>query len=145
MIAIRPIQEADLPALSVLLDELSGARSDPGKAAEIFRIMERQDQYLVLGAFCDGRLAGTAMGIFCLDLAGACRPFMVVENVAVSSGHRRKGIGRQLMLALEEAARQRGCYYMILVSGKQRMEAHRMYESLGYKNEGAVGFRKHFD
>lgn len=145
MISIKPIEEEHLPQLSLLLEELTGTGADPAVFGQTYRMIRQNEHYLVMGAFHGGELAGTAMGIVCLDLAGACRPFMVVENVVVSSRHRKLGIGRRLMLALEEQARERNCYYIILVSGKQRLEAHRLYESLGYRDEGAEGFRKHFD
>ena len=83
------------------------------------------------------------MGIVCQDLVGACRPFLVIENVVVSSEFRRSGIGRLLMDSIEAVAREQNCYYIILVSGGQRKEAHRFYAALGYKDEAVEGYRKH--
>lgn len=82
------------------------------------------------------------MGILCKDLIGECEPFMAIENVVVSSKIRRQGIGRKLMNEIEVIARQQNCSYIILVSGGQRVEAHRMYESMGYREEHVEGFRK---
>ncbi len=144
MIAIQRIKAEDQAQLSLLLEELVGAGTDAAVFGTAFRLILENEQYVLLGAYHNGELAGTAMGIVCMDLTGDCRPFMVVENVVVSANHRKLGIGRQLMLAMEEHAKERNCCYVILVSGKQRVEAHRLYESLGYRDEGAEGFRKHF-
>lgn len=144
MIAIQPVKAEDQHRLSLLLEELMGTCADAAVFGRTFRMILEDQQYILLGAYHNGELAGTAMGIVCMDLTGDCRPFMVVENVVVSANHRKLGIGRQLMLAMEEQAKERNCSYAILVSGKQRIEAHRLYESLGYRDEGAEGFRKHF-
>ncbi|RAV05629.1 GNAT family N-acetyltransferase [Paenibacillus sp. YN15] len=145
MTAIKPIEAEHQLQLSRLLEELTGAKADPAVFERTFRMIQRNEHYVLFGAYHNGELAGTAMGIVCMDLTGACRPFMVVENVVVSANRRKLGLGRQLMLAMEEQARKRNCYYIILVSGKHRVEAHRLYESLGYRDEGAEGFRKHLD
>lgn len=84
------------------------------------------------------------MGIICYDLVGECKPFMVIENVIVSPNVRRQGIGKKLMLGIEKIAKERDCYYMIFVSGEQRIEAHVFYEKLGFKEENVEGYRKHF-
>ena len=83
------------------------------------------------------------MGIICYDLVDQCKPFMVIENVIVSSQAQRKGVGQQLMLRIEQIARDRECGYIILVSGAQRKEAHLFYEKMGYREEQVEGFRKH--
>jgi GNAT superfamily N-acetyltransferase len=48
--------------------------------------------------------------------------------------HRRKGIGRMLMLEAEEWARQRGCSFVRLWSSSVRTASHRFYQQLGYTN-----------
>ncbi|MDQ0088526.1 ribosomal protein S18 acetylase RimI-like enzyme [Paenibacillus anaericanus] len=83
------------------------------------------------------------MGIICHDFVGECKPFMVIENVIVSNRARRQGIGKKLMLEIERIAKERDCYYIILVSGEQRKEAHVFYEKLGFKDEKVEGYRKH--
>jgi GNAT superfamily N-acetyltransferase len=110
----------------------------------MFRYIQQNGHYHVLGAFYNGELVGSVMGIECMDLVGQCKPFMVVENVIVSDQVRRQGIGQKLMLQIERIARDLGCEYMILVSGDQRKEAHNFYEKLGFKDEKVQGYRKHF-
>lgn len=145
MLEIRSIQFEDLPDLSALYEELVPTKTNFNKLAEAFRSIENNNNYNLLGAFDEGRLAGSLMGIICQDLVGDCKPFMVIENVIVSGRARRKGIGKRLMTDIERIARERGCYYIILVSGGHRKEAHLLYESLGYKEEKVEGYRKHLN
>lgn len=143
MVTIRPVQTDDLKDLSVLYEELTGKKTDDEKLAVAFKSIMEDHRYIVLGSYVDGRLAGSLMGILCQDLVGDCRPFMVIENVIVSGQFRRQGVGRRLLADIENIARERGCYYIILVSGGHRKEAHSLYEALGFKDENVEGYRKH--
>ncbi|UPK47218.1 GNAT family N-acetyltransferase [Paenibacillus pabuli] len=145
MITIKAIELEDLPALSQLYNELMGTPTNEQQMQKMFHYIQQNGHYHVLGAFYNGELAGSVMGIECMDLAGQCNPFMVVENVIVSDRVRRQGIGQKLMLQIEHIARDLGCEYMILVSGDQRKEAHIFYEKLGFKDEKVQGYRKHFN
>ncbi len=44
-------------------------------------MIESNEDYILLGAKYNNELVGTLMAIICKDLDGACRPFMVIENV----------------------------------------------------------------
>ncbi|BBH20402.1 N-acetyltransferase [Paenibacillus baekrokdamisoli] len=143
MITIRTIAFDDLPDLARLYEDLINRKTEYTAMVDTFNAIKNNDQYIILGAFYEEKLVGSLMGVICYDLAGDCKPFMVIENVIVSTEARRQGIGRKLMLAIEELARGRGCYYLIFVSGGHRKEAHLLYEALGFKDEQVEGFRKH--
>ncbi|SDW10475.1 GNAT family N-acetyltransferase [Paenibacillus sp. PDC88] len=142
MVHIEQLQMKHLPQLAELYKELIGVSTNLAKMEETYQTLLEDKSYCVLGAFYEHELAGSLMGILCKDLIGECEPFMVIENVVVSSKIRRQGIGRKLMNEIEVIARQQNCSYIILVSGGQRVEAHRMYESMGYREEHVEGFRK---
>ncbi|OME06859.1 GNAT family N-acetyltransferase [Paenibacillus sp. FSL E2-0202] len=143
MVVIKEIEMESLPELGNLYQELMNKPSDLNKLEEVFKVVKADNRYILLGAFVEGELLGSLMGIVCQDLVGDCKPFMVIENVVVSARARRQGVGKKLMNAIEQAARERDCYYIILVSGEQRKEAHVFYESLGYRDEKVEGYRKH--
>ncbi|MWV43330.1 GNAT family N-acetyltransferase [Paenibacillus sp. HJL G12] len=143
MVTVKHIAEEDLPALSGLYEELMGYPTDGQRLTEVFKSAEASGNYHILGAFYEGELAGSLMGIICLDFVRDCRPFMVIENVIVSDRIRRQGIGKRLMVEIEKIARDHDCAYIIFVSGEQRKEAHQFYEKLGYRDEQVEGFRKH--
>jgi ribosomal protein S18 acetylase RimI-like enzyme len=145
MITIKPIGRDDLNDLATLLAELSGKLANMELMLKNLEWMEKNGDYYVLGAKLDQRLAGSIMGIVCRDLVGECKPFLVVENVIVSSQFRNQGIGKRLMLEMEKIGRKRDCHYIMFVSGAQRRDAHQFYESLGYKLNVVQGFKKYLD
>ena len=51
-----------------------------------------------------------------------------VEDLAVSPDHRSQGVGKDLLDAAKDWARQRGATHLELDSGEARSEAHRFYE-----------------
>ncbi|AIQ52219.1 GNAT family N-acetyltransferase [Paenibacillus sp. FSL R7-0331] len=143
MVTIKEIETDSLAELNELYRELTGELTDPARLKETFASVKADSRYILLGAYVDGELLGSLMGILCQDLVGECRPFMVIENVVVSARARRQGLARQLMTAIEQLARERNCYYIILVSGEKRKEAHVFYEKMGYREEQVEGYRKH--
>jgi len=142
MININRVGRNDLPELAVLFRELTGNEQNVLKLEENFIRIEQNDDYIILGAYIDGELAGSLMGIICLDFVDECSPFMLIENVIVSEKFRGQGIGRELMAKIESIAVERGCSYIIFVSGSKRKEAHKFYESIGYDPGEAKGFKK---
>lgn len=115
------------------------------KMGDVFRRLERDPNYILLGVRNEGTLAGSAMGILCEELYGQCRPFMVVEDVIVDRAHRRRGVASLLMRVMEEQAAANNCSYIMLVTDSSRLEAHGFYESLGYHPEKYRGFKKYLD
>jgi len=142
MTDVGMVQEHELQDLSLLYEELIGERSDMEKMREAYRRMAADPRCLLLGARDEGRLIGSVYAILCEDLIGACRPFMVIENVIVSAKARRSGAGRMLMECAEAAARRHGCTYIMLVSAAYRKEAHAFYRALGYDAD-VRGFKKY--
>ncbi len=144
MLKIERINENDLPDLADLYKELTGREQPIVKMSESFLKINENDAYFLLGAKIDGRLAGSIMGILCCDIVDDCRPFMVIENVIVSEKFRRHGVGIALLKGIEDICIEKNCYYSMLVSGIQREDAHKFYESAGYAHNAVRGFKKFF-
>jgi GNAT superfamily N-acetyltransferase len=142
MITVQKLTITDLPELAVFYQELMSQPTDLTAMTRTFHWMENNPAYLILAAKLDRVLAGSLMGIVCRELIGECKPFMVVENVIVSSSHRRMGVGRALMTEIERLARELDCSLIEFCSGSHREAAHRFYESLGYGPDVVRGFRK---
>lgn len=141
MITTRPLKESDLPALIALYDELYPVPTDPVRMRESFRQMAANPDYLVTGAFSDqGELVGSALVIICLDIIAGCQPWAMVENVIVTQRVRGQGVGRIVMSALEQFARERGCSYIQLTTS--RPDAHAFYSAVGYSGDVVRAFRK---
>jgi len=57
----------------------------------------------------------------------------IVEDVAVASNYRRRGIAKALMEATLEYARQAGAGVLTLSSNPQREAANLLYQSMGFE------------
>ncbi len=68
-----------------------------------------------------------------------------IMGIAVRSDCRRLGIGKMLLTAAEEWARDSGAAGVRLVSGASRTGAHAFYRSLGYEgNKMQLNLKKQF-
>jgi GNAT superfamily N-acetyltransferase len=59
-----------------------------------------------------------------------------LKNLYVRASARRRGLGRRLVQLVEEAARGYGADTMLLWSDTRFLDAHRLYEDLGYQRTG---------
>jgi ribosomal protein S18 acetylase RimI-like enzyme len=67
------------------------------------------------------------------EVSGSVQAFVVY--VAVEPYARRRGIGKALMLAAEEAARERRLGYVSFMVTEDNLEARELYAHLGYRTE----------
>lgn len=141
---IEKLRLEDLPGLKTLYEEgFEGSTGDLHcMTARFEEVIRNNPNYCILCARINDRVVGSVMGVVCYELFGSCKPFMVVENVAVLKDFRRKGIARQLMVELEVYARQFDCSTILFVSSGHRKAAHALYESLGYSEDKVNGYRK---
>jgi GNAT superfamily N-acetyltransferase len=80
----------------------------------------------------DGKVIGTLQLTFTPSLSYRGSKRCTVESVRVDTSLRGKGIGREMMLWAIERAKEKGCISMQLTSHKDREDAHRFYEQLGF-------------
>jgi len=86
-----------------------------------------------------GRLVLVATGasmILGFLVARGLPPEWELENIVVASSVRRRGIGKQLMEALLEQARQRSGRAMFLEVRESNIAARHLYEKLGFAETG---------
>ena len=57
-----------------------------------------------------------------------------VTALVVAAAHRRRGFGRELMAAAEEASVRWGCVTIEATSARRRTESHPFYLDLGYED-----------
>ena len=87
----------------------------------------------------DGAPAGIAV-CFIGFSTFAAEPLLNLHDLAVAPAHRRHGVGRQLLAAVEEAARALGCCKVTLEVRDDNAAAQRLYRALGY-GDGAAPHR----
>lgn len=64
----------------------------------------------------------------------------IVEDVAVDSNQRRRGIARALMLKAIEVAREAGADGVTLSSNPAREAANRLYQSMGFERRNTNAY-----
>ncbi|MCT2399145.1 GNAT family N-acetyltransferase [Novosphingobium mangrovi (ex Huang et al. 2023)] len=150
-LVMRDAREEDLPAIVAMLadDEFGRAREDaslpldPGYVAA-FRAIDGSDRQRLIVAELDGRLVGTLqLGFLAgLSMHGAWRG--LIEAVRIDGSLRGRGLGSQLVEWAVGECRARGCMLVQLTSHRDRADAHRFYERLGWEQSHA-GFKLKLD
>lgn len=70
---------------------------------------------------------------------------LFITYVAVSSNHRKKGIGRMLFNSIFQFAKDNDCSAIELTSANYREEAHAFYKALGFTEKKTTIFIKETD
>jgi GNAT superfamily N-acetyltransferase len=92
-----------------------------------------------------GSVSGSAFLTICLDPMYGFQPYGVVENVIVLPAARGAGVGAALMREVEQAARRAHCTKLMLLSSRQRAEAHQFFARVGFDGERKRGFVKYLN
>jgi GNAT superfamily N-acetyltransferase len=131
---IREARRSDAAAIAGLLSELGY----PAEAAQVERRLDRiadDPSSRLFVAEANGDLAGLG-GVHVLPLVEHDEVGCMVTAMVVGAQHRRRGIGTELVRAVEREARSRGCNRLVLGSADRRADAHAFYESLGFEATG---------
>ena len=149
-VSIRPVSADELPELApslteLLIDTVQGGASlgflPPVTTVEAGRywqslVPEVSDgRRLLVGAFVDGRIAGSAQLV--LSMFPNARHRAEVQKVFVDRALRGQGVGRWLMSAVHAAAREQG-RTLVLLNTRRGGSAERFYRSLGYRDVGVI-------
>lgn len=106
--------------------------SDPWSVESLELMLGEQAMGLV--ALEDGKLLGY-VGMMCVLDEGQ------IINVATHPDSRRRGVGRALMIAIEQSAKERGIVFLSLEVRESNAAARSLYSSLGWEE---CGIRKNF-
>lgn len=139
---IRLARYEDLASLQSLYIELRPQDPvlPPDEAARCWKALLDQPHVKLIVADHDGRLVSTCMLAFIPNFASLGRPIGFIEHVITLSEFRGQGFARAVLRhALDLAWAQNSCK-VVLLSGAQRVEAHRLYESLGFRGDIERGF-----
>jgi GNAT superfamily N-acetyltransferase len=148
----RPATRNDVPAIVRLLasDPLGARREDyrdplPEAYYTAFaNIAADPNQELVVVTDASAAVIGTLQLSFIpyLTYRGGLRA--QIEAVRIREDQRGRGRGRQLFTWAIERARERGAHLLQLTTDKQRPDAIRFYEQLGFR-PSHEGMKLHFD
>lgn len=144
MITFRYAIRDDLAAIVALLadDPLGATREQMGDTVDdayvrAFEEIDADDnnQLIVVVDHDDG--AASVVGVLQLTIIPGLSRMAAkraqIESVRIAGSARGRGLGRDLFAWALDEARARGCRLAQLTSDKQRGDAHRFYESLGFQ------------
>jgi GNAT superfamily N-acetyltransferase len=138
-IEIRPATADDADRIAALFTE-EGYPSGP---SDILERLGRFDSLYsrVLIADHDGEVLGF-VAVHALPRFEHSDRIVRVMALVVDEGVRERGVGRRLMEAAEDVAREVGAAFVEVTAGHHRPDAARLYVELGYDASVAAYLRK---
>jgi GNAT superfamily N-acetyltransferase len=135
-IKIRDAGEADIEALANLMTQL-GYPTLTEDMRRRFEEISADPSCNTLIAEHAGEIAGMA-GLHLERFYEKNEPCARLMALVVGPAHRGLGVGRALISAAEDWARQKGAGEVMLTTHKRRADTHRFYRNMGYE---ATGYR----
>lgn len=136
----RQAVESDIGGLVNLLadDDLGALREDLSRPLNqnylaAFLSIEQDPNNELTVVECNGELAGMLQLTFIPYLTHTGSWRCLIEGVRIAKEYRGQGLGRQFINRAIERAGERNCRIVQLTSDKQRPEALKFYESLGFQ------------
>ncbi|MEI8593278.1 GNAT family N-acetyltransferase [Photobacterium sp. Hal280] len=139
---IRCCQASDLAGLLELYAELrphDPTLSDP-QAMACWQNIHNSPHTKIIVAEIDGVLASTCQLGLVPTMTNGGQPFGIIEHVITSAPYRRRGLSQKVIEKALSLAWDMGCYKVMLLSGENRPEAHRLYETVGFQSGIERGF-----
>lgn len=148
---LRDAVLGDLPAIVALLDDdaISRGREDASLPLDpryemAFADIDRDPNQRLIVAERDGVVIGTMQLTFLPGIAFRGGRRGQIEAVRIASHLRGEGLGGQMIDWAVEQCRARGCRMVQLMSMRERTDAHRFYERLGW-TKSHFGFKLKLD
>jgi GNAT superfamily N-acetyltransferase len=131
---VRDAQPFDADALARLITQLGYPTSPSTLPGRLSRLGSDANARAFV-AESDGDIAG-ALTIHLRDTLNHDRPIAQITMLVVDENQRGSGIGRALVDAAEQFARDRGCHRINVTTQLMRAGAHAFYERVGYTHTG---------
>lgn len=145
-VTFRPARSGDLAVIIALLsDDKLGVNRESFEGSsqayeQAFAEIDGDPNNMIYVAEDDGRVIGCLQVTFIANLSFKGGRRALVEAVRVADSHQGQGLGKRLMEHAIDLARERGCRLVQLTSNKERADAIRFYEQLGFQ-PSHVGFK----
>jgi GNAT superfamily N-acetyltransferase len=138
-VTFREAQRDDVPHVVGLLadDPLGSTRETPGDELPeaywaAYEAIDRDPNNMLIVAEIDGRVAGTLQLTYIPSLTYTGGERAQIEGIRVAAEHRGHGVGQELIGWVVEQARARGCRVVQLTTDRQRPDAIRFYQKIGF-------------
>ncbi len=141
-IEVRRIAETEIDQLMALYPHLHAddVPPDAAKLRETWREICRNPDIAYFGAFVDGRMVSTCWIAAMPNLTRGCGRQAYLENVVTHPDFRGKGCGKAVVRHAVEYAWSRGCYKVMLLTGRKTDAVFNFYRSLGFSRDEKQAF-----
>lgn len=134
----RDARPEDLEAIVALLaNDPLGMTRESGVVTDAYRtafaVIDADPNNRLIVADLDGDVMGTLQLTFIPGLTYMGSERAQIEGVRVAGDLRGRGVGQSMISWAIEEARTRGCRVVQLTSDRQRPEAIRFYQKLGFR------------
>lgn len=130
-IMIREAKLEDLTAVTRLCTQLGYDADAAGVMRRFMLIADNPTHYFRIAITAAGTVIGWVHALSVCYLES--EEFIEIGGLVVDGNSRRQGAGRQLILAVEEWARESGFSTIRLRSNVKRLSAHQFYQQIGYQ------------
>jgi ribosomal protein S18 acetylase RimI-like enzyme len=132
---IRRATPTDLALVAPLFDayrQFYDKPADPGLARDFVAArLTREESTILLAVDDDGRALGFTQ-LYPLFSSLSARPMLILSDLYVAPGARRRGVARALLLAARRYGESTGAERMELQTAHTNTAAQALYESLGW-------------
>ena len=139
---IRIAKQEDADEICRLYRQLSNS-SDICVLPEKIKDFKKDANNVLLVVEINKQICGTALVIICPDVMFKSQPFAVIENLIVNNDKRNKGIGTALFKYIERYCWDKDCSKIMLLSSKERENAHVFFKKFGFDESLKKGFVKY--
>jgi GNAT superfamily N-acetyltransferase len=127
IVKVRRARPDDAEPIAALMAQLGYDVPAPAVSARLQRLGERRDVFVATDGECVVGWAALLIDEAFVEGFGA-----FLEGFVVDESARSRGVGLQLLEAVESKARERGCAEVRVQSNVLRERAHSFYERHGY-------------
>ena len=131
---VRQADERDITVLLVLAEKFMPEEAPREKRIEILRHALKNPGYELLVAELDGEIAGFIDQWVIHDFAHGAK-LSYIQNLYVTSKHRRKGVGNRLLREIIKSARNKGVLEIHVVTEFENEPAINLYRKHGFVKE----------
>jgi len=145
---IRTASNKDVPIILGLLYELGRPKPQKDSDVDVFRKLAKKyiadsDKKILVAEFNNIEIVGIASIIF-LPRLNRLNFEMYVPEIIVLKEYQNQGIGKKLIIACIELAKEKKCHRIRLESGNKRKESHQFYKNLGFE-QSSLSFTKNLE
>lgn len=131
---VRDATVADAAAIAPLLGELGYPVAAEDLAPRLARMLQRDDQKILIAEDGEGTLGVLALHVF--PMLEYAQDAALITALVITERARGTGVGRMLVVGAEAHARAVGARRFLVTTHNRRAGAHAFYERLGFEFTG---------